>query len=328
MKVYDNIELFHRKRGQCGPAVVSDEEFRQGLSEIINAVLPYRKDPKKCVDTYYKKRDALPLTASIADKESLFSRDFAIGQKSVDLAVLEVIYEDRYSFGHLYWALIQRYENEPVEIDRFVDPEAPFKKGLIEYATEYDLTKTVEEYENCSSLDDRFEYILGCLRRSQGEVLVKHRIKEDYEVAVSRLVEECRAELKDLDLAILEADSRANPELPAVSEPERVSSQREFVDTPFAINYVIESRNRERLMAFLHARIADKDKQFALIPIQAAINAGLLTMPSSTDFNEEFGKSIADATYYDRIKDSGVGGFKQKQRKVLDMTKELEEMFK
>ena len=329
MKVFDNIEIFHRRKGAEGNTIaVSDEEFRQGLLEIINAVLPYRKDPEKCVGTYYKTRDAHPLTASIADKESLFSRDFAIGQKSVDLAVLDVIYEDRYSFGHLYWALILRYENEPVEIDRFMDPEAPFKKALIEYAVEYDLTKTVEEYENRVSLDDRYEYILGCLRRSQGEVLVKHRIKEDYEAAVSRLVEECLLEHKNLDQAVLDASSGREPELPAVPESEKRSNQRSVGDTPFALNYVIDSKNRVRLMSILHSRIDGKDKQFALAPLQSAIMANLLTMPSSTDFNEEFGTNISDATYYARIKSSGFGGFKRLQKDVVDLAKELEETFK
>lgn len=331
MKVFGNIELFHRKKGIIGDVVVSDEEFRKGLTDIINAVVPLRKDKEKCISVYVKTRDGHALTTSLAETESLWP-SFDLGRKAVDLAVLKVIYHDRYSFGHLYWYLLSSYENEAVLIDEFVDPEAPYYKGLIEYAVDYDLAKTVEEYESIPNLYDRYEYALGCLRRSQSEVLIKHQIKNDYEDAVSLLVEECRALLNDLDLAISEEGSDAVTQ--ASTTEEGASNLRSAGDTPFAINYVIDPKNRAKLLDYLHTRIEGKQNQHALVYIQAAIDASLLKMPEYLDVIEEFGDICEKSNYYGLVAPLDpshpvVGGkFKQKLRAVQQAVKELQEMFK
>ncbi len=324
MKVYDIIELFHRKRGLCGPAVVSDEEFRQGLSEIINAVLPYRKDPEKCVDTYYKIRDALPLTASIADKESLFSRDFAIGQKSVDLAVLEVIYEDRYSFGHLYWALIQKNEDEPVEIDRFVDPEAPFKKDLIGYAVDFDLEDTVAEFWG-RNLDDRLIFAKERLGESRQRVLVHHQIKDDYESALTTLIDHCLEDLK----AVVVPFAVSGPKQPLgqATDVESGSPDRPVVEVaPEFARRIIKKEHTRELMAFLHEGIDGQTGEKALVYLQAAIDAGLLMKPKYKEVVNEFGEITGYKNYQAFMGSSGL--FIQNKGDLASLTKMLNLQFK
>ena len=329
MKVFDNIEIFHRRKGANGESVaISDEEFQEGLRTLIEAVIPYRKDSKECISAYLKTRDGLPLTASIAEKEHSPDCNIEVGRKEVDLAVLRIIYDDRYSFGHLYWYLLRKLENELDGLDQFIDPEAPFKKGLIEYAVIYDLTKTVEEYESRENLDDRYQYVQDCLRRSQGEILIKHRIKEDYENAVSLLLEECRTEIKDLDKAVQEVGAGEAPEPPSTQEPASTASHRSIGGTPFALCYVIERKNRVRLMEYLHEHIDGKKGQHAIVHIQAAIDAGLLSMPPHSSFTGEFGEIIKKSQYNLHVKQEKEGNFKRLRPALQRITKELKEEFK
>ncbi len=329
MKVFDNIEIFYRRKGANGEAVaISDEEFQEGLRTLIEAVIPYRKDSKECISAYLKTRDGLPLTASIAEKEYSPDCNIEVGRKEVDLAVFRIIYDDRYSFGHLYWYLLRKLENELDGLDQFIDPEAPYKKGVIEYAINYDLTKTVEEYESRENLDDRYQYVQDCLRRSQGEILIKHRIKEDYENAVSLLLEECRTEIKDLDKAVQEVGAGEAPEPPSTQEPASTASHRSIGGTPFALCYVIDRKNRERLMTYLHDHIDGKEKQSAIVYIQAAMNAGLLTMPEYTEFEKEFGSLIGKSQYHNHLDSNGRGDFKGLSKVLVDTTEELKKMFK
>ena len=326
MKVFDNIEIFHRGKGANGEAVaVSDEEFQRGLTTIVEAVIPCRLDKKEIISIYKKTRDELPLTEEIAEKESSSSRGFSVGQKAVDLAVLKVIYEDRYSFGYLYWTLVQKYENEPVEIDRFVDPEAPYKKGLIEYAVKYDLTNTVEEYESRSSLDDRYEYILGCLRRSQGEVLIKHQIKDDYEAAVSLLAEECRTRINEIDVSVAEVISNSATEKESDLEGESPNSPEEGLDSVFVRRRVIKKKYAKDLMAYLHENMAGQTGENALVYIRAAMDAGLLSRPPLKEAKNEFGDEIGEKSNYSALVSQG--RFNEEGDRLSRLTEELKKMF-
>ena len=340
MKVFENIEIFHRERGANGKdVVVSDEEFRQGLKTIVEGVIPYRLDAKKSISAYNKMCEEVTLMKKIGETENFFCCDIGLGRRELDIAMLKVIYNDRYSFGHIYWELIQSLKKEQVEIERFIDPEAPFLEGLIEYAVKYDLAKTVDEIESLSSLDERYEHAQECLRRSQGEVLIKHKIKDEYEDAVSILIERCRQDIEKVHNHVaIHLGDRALSESMEIQESGKEGQQKRVGDTPFAHNHVRKEENKERLMTYLHEKIKDRANQDALVYIQAAIEAGLITKPKYSHFINEFGDKCSKSSYYALVKAIGpsdAGGnhivgesFKQKRESVQLAVKELKEMFK
>lgn len=324
MKVFENIELFRRTRGLGGPTVVSDEEFRQGLKSLIEAVTGCRKDAKKCEAVYKQTRDELPLTASLAEKEGVFSRDFALGQKMVDLAVLEVIYEDRYSFGHLYWSLVTQFEKDSVEIDRFVDPEAPYKKNLIEYAVDFDMEDTVTEFWS-RNLDDRFIFAKERLGESRQRVLVHHQIKDDYESALTTLIDHCLEDLK----AVVVPFAVSSPKQPLgqATDVESGSPDRPVVEVaPEFARRIIKKEHTRELMAFLHEGIDGQTGEKALVYLQAAIDAGLLMKPKYKEVVNEFGEITGYKNYQAFMGSSGL--FIQNKGDLAYLTKMLNLQFK
>ncbi len=324
MRVYENIERFHRKSPRYSTTTtISDEVMRVGLKSIIDAVIPYRKYKEEIITKYLKARDEHPLTAALG--EGIFGPEPEIGRKEVDFAILEVIFEDRYSFGYLYWHLFSQFEKH--EVYKFYDPEAPFKKGLIEYAIVFDLEDTVNHFHGLSDLEERYKYALSMLHRSQQEVLVSHPIKVEYESKLSILIEKSQEESSKTNHTHLgaETDDELDSSVPQEARDRNPSDTNKNV---FANNYVRDINNRKRLMRYLHEQLQDKTNQFALVYIQAAINAGLLSFPSWSDLINEFGPICTKANYHKLVKVLGGGGFKRLSQDVEVITTELKERFK
>lgn len=321
MKVYENIERFHRDSPRFSLDTISDEEMRIGLKSIIETVAPYRKEKSKIISQYLKARDELPLTSNLG--EGPFGQDLEIGCKKVDYSILGVIFEDRYSFGYLYWYLLHQFDKS--EIYKYYDSEAPFRRGLIEYAIDYDLEDSFERFQSFNNLNERYEYATSMLRRSQQEVLVNHPIKDEYESRLSILIEGCRAELNEIDPTIFESNVNKDVDMSAPEEGKTRTGSTRF--NKFAIRYVRNPKNRERLMSYLHEQLQDKTNQFALVYIQAAINAGLLSFPSHSNLVDEFGPICKRANYHKLVNEDG-GGFKNHKQDVEMITSELKEHFK
>lgn len=308
MKVFENIERFVRESGEFGqPKAVSDEEFRQGLKKLVESVIPLRKEEGKCISTYNKVRDELPMTSYIAEKESCFGDDISLGQRVVDSAMLKVIYDDRYSFGFLYWDLIKKYDY----LDMYKDPEAPYRKGLIEYAVDFDLEETVEGFWK-QNLNDRLAYAEGKLRKSKLRVLIHHQIKVDYESALSTMIN----------------NSREDSAIELGSEPIRDKGAVMGGINPHFEYLIIKKKYKKELMAFLHEGIDGNTGAGALVYLQAAIDAGLVDKPTFKEMTSEFGDITKRSNYSALVGPPGQGTFVRKQVLLAQLTEELREKFK
>ena len=324
MKVIENIDRFSQKRDSLfHQEYVPEEDFRQGLSALVRAVIPCRKDKDECITIYIKVRDELPLTKIISEKAGYFGPDPEAGRRVIDNAVLKVIYEDRYSFGHLYEYLLSRFDRDVI-YDYF-DSEAPYKQSVIEYAVEYDLEDTVKKYDSIGSLDERLEYALDSLSQSRQRVLVDHPVKERFEEKLSILVEGCKKGISQADTVLREADSKKGSG-PSAPVEENNDNQVNSRPSHFAYNYIIDSKNRKRLMDYLHGRMTDKNGQNALAFIQAAINAGLMTRPEYQRLLEEFGHICSKSDYYEKVSENG-GHFPRLQSMINQETQYLKEHF-
>jgi hypothetical protein len=258
----------------------------------------------------------------IAEEETPLGPDFKLGQREVDLAILKVIYEDRHSFGYLYWYFLSKYAGEPWIDYELIDQEAPYKKSLIEYAIDFDLEDAVKEYKNFN-LDKRYEYVLSLFRQSQQHILVDHQIKDEFESKLTILIEECRAELKQTNLALIEAEANIMHD---TLTPEGENNNDLRGSGSFAIYYVKDANNRERLMSYLHNQMRNKRNQYALVYIKAAIEAGLLDPPSFSDFIREFGDICKKSNYYEHINSPAT--FKRRSVDLERITNELKNQFK
>lgn len=312
MKVFENIERFHRKIEADSMNKVSDQEFKQGLEELIRAIVPLRRNQMECISQYQKTRDELPLTKSIAEKEPLLGSWFEFGQREVDLAVLKVIYEDRYSFGYLYWHILSKYEGHDYDdyTYDYKDQDAPFKKSLIEYAIDFDLEETVKEYKSLN-IDERYCYAKQKLRQSKNRHLIDHPIKDRYEKMLADMMAEYGEELKELDLAALEAAAKRG-------EKAGTEEASEFVSTflPKGRRYATA------LLEYLHTGIDGQKPSRALPYIQAAINAGLINKPTYKESKKEF-SNIGEKSSY-RI---GAKGFRKDKEPVKGITEDLLKRF-
>lgn len=226
MKVYENLLRFNYGCARFDYDSIPDDEMRAGLKSIIDAIVPLRKDKELSISNYLEEREKLSF-ASHLPKADPFGIEPDIDWRDIDLAMIIVIYEDRHSFGHLYWYLLSQFEKSDLYYrcysKDYSDPEAPFKQGLIEYAIDFDLEKTVEKFQSLSNSKERYNYALSMLRRSQQEVLVSHPIKEEFESKLSILMEGWREELSEVDLTLLEVDTNKevdmSVEIPSQSDP-------------------------------------------------------------------------------------------------------------
>lgn len=197
MKVFENIDAFRKERLALAGLDTGMEFFTSELKRIITDLIPMRKS-RQATDVYFHHNlchdeNVRKFQESVDDRrrngEEVIDDEYRMTKQecrfSEDLlhpALIRVLRDDRYSFGHLYWFLCSRYNRQAGYA--FYD-DIVVSDEVIDYAVDFDIE---ELQENVRKLDmvDRLDYLDMQLIASRGfnadpRDSVLMQLKERYE---------------------------------------------------------------------------------------------------------------------------------------------------
>lgn len=217
MKVFENIDAFERERPTFSG--LSDDEITELAKEmrrIIRDLTPLRKSRKateeyyhnylcrgEILERYEEKMDMLRVCQpgypekpyQPTGKETRFEEDI------LHSALIKVLKDDRYSFGHLYWFMCSRV-NRQMGIAFYDDIVVSDK--VIEYATDFDVEELHAKYRTIGDIIDRLDYIDMQLIESKKFVVdegdtVLNELKSHYESVANYIKDLTEKRLSSLD---------------------------------------------------------------------------------------------------------------------------------
>lgn len=172
MKVFENIDAFEHERPTFSG--LSEEEIAdisREMRRIISDLAPLRKSRKateeyyhnylcqsEIIERYEEKMDMLRMCQpgrpeypyKPSGKETHFSEDI------LHPALIKVLEDDRYSFGHLYWLMCSRVNRQMGFA--FYDDIVVSNK-VIEYATDFDVEDLHAKYKSIGDAVDSLDYL-------------------------------------------------------------------------------------------------------------------------------------------------------------------------
>lgn len=168
MKVFENIQK-------------SDYLYKEKLTEIVNELTPIRgseRDTKRYYDENlssdirFKKwkderKDAI-LNVCLDINPHLSS--FKLGEKEIPhneapmyrYALLDVLSDDKYSFGYVYWLLASERNREL----GYAYYDCVFGEDSIDYSIRFDIEETIKEYYKIKDAEERYDYISRIMSES------------------------------------------------------------------------------------------------------------------------------------------------------------------
>ena len=172
MKVFENIDAFEQERPTfSGLSEKEIADLSRELRRIIKDLMPLRKSRKateeyyhnylcqsEIIERYEEKMDMLRLCQpgrpeqpyKPSGKETHFPED------TLHSALIQVLKDDRYSFGHLYWLMCSRI-NRQMGIAFYDDIVVSDK--VIEYATDFDVEELHAKYKSIGDAIDSLDYL-------------------------------------------------------------------------------------------------------------------------------------------------------------------------
>jgi len=194
MKVFDNIQKWKKDAMASASADEANISlFEDELMRIITELIPLR-DSEKLTRAYYE--NILRYTTHAKEHYRLMKEQELNGMKvesyeytprkgecilpedELHSALLQIIKDDKYSFGYLYW-LLGTECNRQAGFAMYSDVVIP--KEIIEYAIKFDFEETKAKGEKIANSDERRTFYI--LQKAESALV----LNEDYEPRLASL---------------------------------------------------------------------------------------------------------------------------------------------